>query len=243
MEEDLDVVSERQWWTGHEWLLTLYALQRINMEVKADTERLRQIMGNSPSLRADDGHSVLGVSMAVVQAFAMEKLLKSMWSSEGVNTEEQSNRTHSLSCLYAKKLSKGLRERLTREYLAWVEQAKLALKHAPGEGNPKVLEDLETNLAALLSRHTGDFIDLRYSEAKDGGVRKIDDRLNMFLAVCAAEAVRHQEMLHARDPRERYQLSGTQGKTRNTLAADARTLIMKYMANGGQDLRDAEKTE
>ena len=74
----------------------------------------------------------------------------------------------------------------------------------------------------------------------NGGESYIEDRLNMFLAVCAADRVRHQKMEDKKDGAKRYQLSGSKGEDRKKLAKYAKTLIVKYMADGGQDLRRAE---
>ena len=167
-------VSERQWWTGHEWLLAVYALQRIDMEAQAnsrgegDTEGLLRMIGSNPELRMDDGGSLLAGVIAVVQAFAMEKLLKSLLSSEGHDTDGSRDYwIHDLSKL-RKMLSKGAQNALEREYRVWLEQARMVVERKGKYGNPGVLEDLDRDIWGLLERHKNDFKDLRYTEGVNG---------------------------------------------------------------------------
>ena len=239
---DLETVSDRQWWTGHEFLVALYGMQRLDMEAEAEmsgrgnTDGLRRMMGHWPKLRNDDGTPVLGLPMAVVQAFALEMMLKSLLSREGRDTEDQKYHKHQLKLLY-EQLSERGQEGLQREYAAWVEQARMVIRLAGGRGNPEALKDLDRDLRSLLERHNNDFLGLRYQEAYEVE-RVVTDRLNMFLAVCAGDAMAHHKMKERKGEHEPYLLSGTTGRTRNEATERAKDLIVKYIANGGQDLAD-----
>ena len=175
----------------------------------------------------DPPEAMLFSAMVVFRAFALEKLLKSLLTREGHDIEKEPKlRKHDLQLLYDA-LDEETKKRCQREYYTCASVAA-DLQRKTGFD-----EKIELTLRNLLARHKDDFEEFRYAEGKDEVWAK--DGLNMFIAMVTLDMLLWEEDEEG-DGDGGYTLWDRSGRERKVHEATFKSLLRRYMANGGQDL-------
>lgn len=222
--------SRRKWAVAGNWAVSLFVMQRIYGEALKGTDRLAGLIGDVELVQP--ANEKLLTPMAVMQAFAIEQLLKSILLRGGTKPKKD----HHLGRLY-RKLKRcpnwpGVKKLCDEEYSEWRQQAMELWRE---EGVEKL--EIEPSLEALLEKHGSDFVKLRYAdEAPDGKFRPGKDRMDMFLALCALEATSFQAILDEGASGTKYSLTNSEGVVREGLSRWAKNLLRAFLADGGQDL-------
>ena len=219
--------SQHRQWTSLEklwaelgmWKNLSFILQRIEAEKVADTQRIKEMLGDRRvGMRGDtDG---LGL---VAKAYAIELGLKGL-----LLVEDKQEPTHDLLCLY-KMLHDRTRTTLDREYQEWhklyVTQGRTGL-------------DPELTVVGLLTAHRNDFVETRYwGEFAPNQKKTIIHETELVLFLLAADAYLSESVSAGLSAGWCTALHKTGDNSEYLRKGAARLALNRWFCEGGKDLR------